>query len=87
MNVLYYEDDLGNDFYIKEILVDLKDLVDEYCGKLVEVVVEFDEELMMKYLEGEEIIKEEFKVGICKGIFNVEFYFVVCGIVFKNKGV
>lgn len=87
MNALYYEDDLGNDPHIKEIPADLKDLADEYRGKLVEAVAEFDEELMMKYLEGEEITKEELKAGIRKGTLNVEFYPVVCGTAFKNKGV
>ncbi|EAC6919541.1 elongation factor G [Listeria monocytogenes] len=87
MNALYYEDDLGNDPHIKEIPADLKDLADEYRGKLVEAVAELDEELMMKYLEGEEITKEELKVGIRKGTLNVEFYPVVCGTAFKNKGV
>ncbi|HBK4868873.1 TPA: elongation factor G [Listeria monocytogenes] len=87
MNALYYEDDLGNDPHIKEIPADLKDLADEYRGKLVEAVAELDEELMMKYLEGEEITKEELKAGIRKGTLNVEFYPVVCGTAFKNKGV
>ncbi|EKP0389092.1 elongation factor G [Listeria innocua] len=87
MNALYYEDDLGNDPHIKEIPANLKDLADEYRGKLVEAVAELDEELMMKYLEGEEITKEELKAGIRKGTLNVEFYPVVCGTAFKNKGV
>ncbi|ARM74368.1 elongation factor G [Listeria monocytogenes] len=87
MNALYYEDDLGNDPHIKEIPADLKELADEYRGKLVEAVAELDEELMMKYLEGEEITKEELKAGIRKGTLNVEFYPVVCGTAFKNKGV
>ncbi|HDA9686738.1 TPA: elongation factor G [Listeria monocytogenes] len=87
MNALYYKDDLGNDPHIKEIPADLKDLADEYRGKLVEAVAELDEELMMKYLEGEEITKEELKAGIRKGTLNVEFYPVVCGTAFKNKGV
>lgn len=42
---------------------------------------------MDKYFEGEEIMIDELKVGICKGILNVEFYFVFVGFVFKNKGV
>lgn len=87
MNALYYEDDLGNDPHVKEIPADLKELADEYRGKLVEAVAELDEELMMKYLEGEEITKEELKAGIRKGTLNVEFYPVVCGTAFKNKGV
>ncbi|EFI85196.1 Vegetative protein 19 [Listeria grayi] len=87
MNALYYEDDLGNDPHIKEIPEDLKDLADEYHGKLIEAVAELDEELMMKYLEGEEITKDELKAAIRKGTLAVEFYPVVCGTAFKNKGV
>lgn len=87
MNALYYEDDLGNDPHIKEIPEDLKDLADEYRGKLIEGVAELDEELMMKYLEGEEITKDELKAAIRKGTLAVEFYPVVCGTAFKNKGV
>lgn len=87
MNALYYEDDLGNDPHIKEIPEDLKDLADEYRSKLIEGVAELDEELMMKYLEGEEITKDELKAAIRKGTLAVEFYPVVCGTAFKNKGV
>lgn len=87
MNALYYEDDLGNDPHIKEIPEDLKDLADEYHGKLIEAVAELDEELMMKYLEGEEITKDKLKAAIRKGTLAVEFYPVVCGTAFKNKGV
>ncbi|EUJ33921.1 elongation factor G [Listeria floridensis FSL S10-1187] len=87
MNALYYEDDLGNDPHIKEIPEDMKDLAEEYHGKLVEAVAELDEELMMKYLEGEEITKDELKAAIRKGTLAVEFYPVVCGTAFKNKGV
>ncbi|WP_088810693.1 MULTISPECIES: elongation factor G [Listeria] len=87
MNALFYEDDLGNDPHIKEIPEDMKDLAEEYHGKLIEAVAELDEELMMKYLEGEEITKDELKAAIRKGTLAVEFYPVVCGTAFKNKGV
>ena len=59
----------------------------EYREKLVEAVAETDEDLMMKYLEGEEITNEELKAGIRKATINVEFYPVLCGSAFKNKGV
>ena len=55
--------------------------------KLVEAVAETDEELMMKYLEGEEITNEELKAAIRKATINVEFFPVLCGSAFKNKGV
>ncbi|WP_163651725.1 elongation factor G [Listeria sp. PSOL-1] len=87
MKSLYYEDDLGNDPITKEIPEDMKELAEEYHGKLIEAVAELDEELMMKYLEGEEITKDELKAAIRKGTLDVAFYPVVCGTAFKNKGV
>ena len=55
--------------------------------KLVEAVAETDEELTMKYLEGEEITEQELKEGIRRATTAVEFYPVLCGSAFKNKGV
>ncbi|KEZ49158.1 MULTISPECIES: elongation factor G [Metabacillus] len=87
-NVAYfYEDDLGTRSEAKEIPEEYKDLAEEWRGKLVEAVAELDEELMMKYLEGEELTIDELKAGIRKGTVNVEFYPVICGSAFKNKGV
>ena len=54
--------------------------------KLVEAVAETDEELTLKYLEGEEITEAELKEGIRRATVNVEFYPVLCGSAFKNKG-
>lgn len=54
---------------------------------MVEAVAETDEELMMKYLEGEEITNDELKAAIRKATINVEFFPVLCGSAFKNKGV
>ena len=50
-------------------------------------LLKLDEDLMEKYLEGEEITKEELKAAIRKATINVEFYPVICGSAFKNKGV
>lgn len=87
-NVAYiYEDDLGTRSEAMEIPDEYKDLAEEWRGKLVEAVAELDEELMMKYLEGEELTIEELKAAIRKGTVNVEFYPVICGSAFKNKGV
>ncbi|TDL75158.1 elongation factor G [Peribacillus frigoritolerans] len=87
-NVAYiYEDDLGTRSEAMEIPDDYKDLAEEWRGKLVEAVAELDEELMMKYLEGEELTIDELKAAIRKGTVNVEFYPVICGSAFKNKGV
>lgn len=87
-NVAYiYEDDLGNLPDPVEVPEEYKAQAEEYRTKLVEAAAELDEELMMKYLEGEEITKEELKAAIRKGTCDVEFYPVICGSAFKNKGV
>ncbi|MGN9863351.1 elongation factor G [Bacillus swezeyi] len=83
----YYEDDLGTRSDAREIPAEYKDKAEELRASLIEAVAELDEELMMKYLEGEEITIEELKAAIRKGTCNVEFYPVLCGSAFKNKGV
>ncbi|MFC7394842.1 elongation factor G [Scopulibacillus cellulosilyticus] len=87
MKAYFYEDDLGTRTDAREIPDEYKDQAQEYHDKLIEAVAELDEDLMMKYLEGEEITVEELKAGIRKGTCNVEFYPVLCGSAFKNKGV
>jgi len=87
MKAYKYEDDLGTRMDDVEIPDEYKELAEEQRAKLVEAVAELDEELMMKYLEGEEITIEELKGAIRKGTINVEFFPVLCGSAFKNKGV
>jgi len=87
MIAYHYNDDLGKDIQQIEIPEEYKDLAEEYRGKLIEAVAELDEELMMKYLEGEEITVEELKAAIRKATCSVQFYPVFCGSAFKNKGV
>lgn len=87
MNAVFYSNDLGTDIEVREIPEEHRALAEEWHEKLVEAVAELDEELMEKYLGGEEITKEELKAGIRKGTVNVEFYPVICGSAFKNKGV
>lgn len=87
MNATFYGNDLGTDIQVKEIPEELKGMAEEYRGKLIEAVAELDEELMMKYLEGEEISNDELKAAIRKATINVQFYPVLCGSAFKNKGV
>ncbi|ABS20475.1 elongation factor G [Bacillus cytotoxicus] len=82
-----YANDLGTDIERIEIPEEHQELAAEYRGKLIEAVAELDEELMMKYLEGEEISKEELKAAIRKATTSVEFFPVICGSAFKNKGV
>ncbi|MEH7413888.1 elongation factor G [Neobacillus drentensis] len=87
MNAVFYGNDLGTDIEVREIPEEYRAQAEEYHEKLVEAVAELDEELMEKYLGGEEITKEELKAAIRKGTVNVEFYPVICGSAFKNKGV
>lgn len=87
-NVAYfYEDDLGTRSDAKEIPEEYKEQAEELRNSLIEAVAELDEELMEKYLEGEEITIDELKAAIRKGTLNVEFYPVLVGSAFKNKGV
>ncbi|WP_026962529.1 elongation factor G [Alicyclobacillus herbarius] len=84
---IIYTDDLGTTSEAREIPDDMKDLAAEYRTKLIEAVAELDEELMMKYLEGEEITVEELKAGIRKGTCAVQLFPVLCGSSYRNKGV
>lgn len=87
MKAVFYGNDLGTDITVGEIPADHQELAEEYRGKLIEAVAELEEDLMMKYLEGEEITNDEIKAAIRKGTCNVDFYPVICGSAFKNKGV
>ena len=87
MKAEIYTNDLGTDILEEDIPAEYLEQAQEYREKLVEAVAETDEDLMMKYLEGEEITNEELKAGIRKATINVEFFPVLCGSAFKNKGV
>ncbi|WP_100404156.1 elongation factor G [Bacillus sp. FJAT-42315] len=87
MQATFYGNDLGTDVQVGEIPAEYQDQAEEYREKLIEAVAELDEDLMEKYLGGEELTKEEIKAAIRKGTTNVEFFPVLCGTAFKNKGV
>ena len=82
-----YIDDLGTKNEESAVPEDLVDLVAEYRTKMLESLAEFDEELMVKYLEGEEITESEIKAAIRKGTLSAKITPVICGSAFKNKGV
>ena len=84
--IMYY-DDLGVDMREEEIPDDLKDMAEEYRGTMIEAIAETDEELMMKYLEGEEITEEELHKALRKATIANEIYPCLCGSSYKNKGV
>ena len=87
MKAEIYTNDLGTDIQETEIPEEYVEAANEWRKKLIEAVVETDEDLMMKYLDGEEITEEELKAGIRQATINVEFFPVMAGSAFKNKGV
>ncbi len=87
MNAEVYYDDQGKDFRAEPIPEDMQELAQKYHDELIEAVAETDEELMMKYLEGEEITKEEIRKAIRKATIDNTMVPVCCGTAYRNKGV
>ena len=82
-----YKDDLGKDVTTEPISPEYVDEVETLRQHLVEMVADYDDDLMMKVLEGEEPTVEEIKAAIRKGVCASEFFPVLCGSAYKNKGV
>ena len=87
MKAEIYKDELGKEFDITEIPADMADVAQEWREKLVESVAETDEELMMKFLEGEELTVEEIKKVIRKETIAGRMVPMLCGSAYRNKGV
>ncbi len=87
MRAEVYYDDLGKDVRDEDIPADMVEQAQEYHDAMVESIAELDEDLMMKYLEGEEITVDELKAALRKGVCNVEIIPVLCGTAYRNKGV
>ena len=87
MEAEIYKDDMGTEIEITEVPEEYKAQADEWRENLIEKVSEFDEDLMMAYLEGEEITQEDIKRAIRKGTLDVAMTPVTCGSSYKNKGV
>lgn len=87
MKAYVHKDDLGKEIEVTEVPDNLKAIADEYREKLVEAVAEQDEELMMRYLDGEQLSEEEIRKGLRIGTINVKITPVICGSSYKNKGV
>ena len=87
MKAFVFYDDLGKDMREEEIPADMVDLANEYREKLMDAVSEEDEEIMMRYLEGEEVYEEMIKRALRKGTIGVRMVPVTCGTSYKNKGV
>jgi elongation factor G len=85
--IVWKEETLGAEFEYQDIPDDLKEKSEEYRSKMIDVAVEMDDQLMEKYLAGEELTEAEIKSCIRKGVIANAFVPVVCGSAFKNKGV
>merc|ERR1712093_291788 len=88
MKAIYWnDDDKGMTFREEEIPAELQDLAEEWRSNMVEAAAEATEELMNKYLEGEELTTEEIKAALRQRTIAGEIVLAVCGSSFKNKGV
>ena len=87
MNAIVYDDELGEKFEIVDIPDDMKDLANEYREKMLDAIAEYDDELMVKYLDGEEISTEEIVRAIRNATVNVKLTPVLCGSAHRNKGI
>ncbi len=85
--IVWDDETMGAKYEVIEIPEELKEKAQEYREKLIEAVAETDEELLEKYLGGEELTTEEIKKGIKKGTLDMSITPMLCGSAFKNKGV
>ncbi|MCL2124976.1 MAG: elongation factor G [Oscillospiraceae bacterium] len=87
MNATMYYDDLGKDMRLSDIPEDMVDAAAEYRKKLIEAVSDFDDEIMERYLEGEDVSAESLRAAIRKATLAVKMVPVVCGTSYRNKGI
>ncbi len=87
MKAFIYNDDLGEDISEVDIPADMAEQAEEYHVAMLEAICETDEELMMQYLDGEEISIPDLKAALRKAVCNVEIIPVFCGTAYRNKGV
>ena len=87
MRAFVHKDDLGKEIEECDIPEDLKEKAEQYRAQMVEAVAEQDDELMMKYLDGEELTIDEIRAGLRKGTIANTIVPVTCGSSYKNKGV
>ena len=87
MKAYIYNDDLGMDVTVTDIPEDLLELAEEYRESMIESICETDDDLILKFLEGEEITNEELKTALRNATISVKIIPVLCGTAYKNKGV
>ena len=87
MRSFIHKDDLGKEIVEGDVPEDMKEMAEKYREAMIEAAADQDEELMMKYLDGEELTEEEIKKGLRKGTIDNKLVPVTCGSSYKNKGV
>ena len=87
MDAEIYEDELGEKYHKEDIPADMKDKAEEYRQQMIEAICETDEELLEKFLEGEEISVNELKKALRKATIDNEIVPILCGTAYRNKGV
>lgn len=87
MKAEYPVDELGEKWEARDVPEDMKELVEAKRAELIEAIADVDEDIMEKYLEGEEISVPELKAAIRKATLNLEFFPVIAGSAYKDKGV
>mgnify|MGYP000586056329 CR=1 FL=1 len=89
MKAIVWDEDaeMGSNYHLEEIPADMMEIAQEYREKMIESAAESIEELMEKYLEGEELTEEEITAGLKAGCLNMTITPMTCGTAFKNKGV
>ena len=87
MKAYMYEDSEGQVVDEEDIPADMVDQAEDFRAQMIEAIVELDDDLTMKYLEGEEITNEELKAVLRKGVCGCEIVPVFCGSAYRNKGV
>ncbi len=84
---IIYKNDLGTEVSKEDIPEEYKEQASKYRELMIEAIAETDEELMMKFLEGEELTPEELKKALRNAVINIQIIPVICGSSYKNKGV
>src|SRR5689334_14165400 len=85
--ILFHDETMGAEYSVEEIPTELKKKAQAFHNQMVETIVENDDDLLHKYMEGEEITPAELKASLRKSVIALKLFPVLCGTAFKNKGV
>src|ERR1700757_745490 len=85
--ILFHDETMGAEYSVEEIPAELQKKAQAFHNQMVETIVENDDELLHKYMEGEDISAEELKASLRKSVIALKLFPVLCGTAFKNKGV